>query len=113
MLWSYSINLKEGRVKEFQEWTKKNEGLIQKHAPNGWIYRGTFGTVLGFGRRDATILWELNKYGDFDTWRAHDDETWRKLTSELVDFAIEGSDEAALLREIGDVRITEPKKSKK
>ncbi len=113
MLWVYSLNVKEGRQKELQAWTKKNEGLMQKHAPQGWIYRGTFGAVLGFGRRDTTVLWELSKYGDFDNWRDHDDETWNRLTEELVDFFVPGSDEAVLLREIGDVKITEPKKPKK
>lgn len=110
MLYLYSWNVKEGRQRELQAWTKKNEGLLEKHAPPGWIYRGTFGAVLGFGRRDTTQIWELRSYADFDAWRDHQEPTWNKLTEDFVDFFLPGSDEAILLREIGDVKITEPKK---
>jgi len=33
MLWIQFGNIKEGRYKDFQAWTKKNEGLLEKHAP--------------------------------------------------------------------------------
>jgi len=113
MLWIQFGNVKEGRMKEFQEWTKKNEGLFEKHAPKGWNYRGTFGTVLGFGRHDTALLMECGKYGDFDALREHNDPTWNRLNEEAVDFFLPGSGEAILLREMGDVKIMEPKKPKK
>src|SRR6266581_4655464 len=50
MLYLQSGNVKEGRQKEYQAWVKENEGAIEKHAPKGWLYRGTYGTVFGFGR---------------------------------------------------------------
>lgn len=105
--------MKEGRYSELQAWVKKNEGALVKHAPSGWTYRGTFGTVLGFGKYDVAQIWELSRYGDFDTSREHDDPTWNRLNEEFVDFFMPGSGEATLLREIGDVKVVEPKKSKK
>lgn len=51
--------------------------------------------------------WELSNYADFDKWRAHEDKTFRNLVEELNDFFLPGSDQAALVREIRDVRITE------
>jgi hypothetical protein len=113
MLWITFGNIKEGRVKEFQAWTKKNEGLLSKHAPPGFAYRGTFGTVLGFGRYDAAQIMECDKYGDFDALRNHGDETWNRLQAEALEFFLPGQGEAVLMREIGDVKVTEPKKAKK
>ncbi len=106
-------NVKEGRYADLQEWVKKNERDLAKHAPVGWTYRGTFGTVLGFGKYDVAQIWELSKYGDFDTSREHKDPTWDRLNAELIDFFLPGSGEATLLRELGDVKIIEPKKPTK
>jgi hypothetical protein len=106
-------NVKEGRYSELQAWIKKNEGALAKSAPAGWTYRGTFGTVLGFGKYDAAQIWEINRYGDFDTSREHDNPAWNRLNEEFVDFFLPGSNEATLLREVGDIRVVEPKKSKK
>ncbi len=113
MLYLQSGNVKEGKQKEYQAWVKKNEGAIEKHAPKGWIYRGTFGTVFGFGRFDTTTMWEISKYGDLDASREHKDETFERLNEEWTDFFIPGAGEAGLLREVGDLRIIEPKKPKK
>lgn len=113
MLYLQSGNIKEGRQKDYQAWVKKNEGPMEKHAPKGWIYRGTFGTVFGFGRFDTTTIWEIGNYGDLDASREHKDETFVQLVEELTDFFIPGAGEATLIREIGDVRIIEPKKQKK
>lgn len=110
MLYMTSFNVKEGRNKEFQAWTKKNEDLFQKHAPKGWTYRGTYGYVLGFGRFGAALMWECSKYGDFDTFREHRDETWIRLGEEAGDFTSASEVESVLLREIGDVKIMEKAK---
>ena len=112
MLWMQSGNVKEGRMKEFQAYVKKNEDLFQKFAPRGWTYRGTYGYVLGFGRFGVAAMWECKKYGDFDTFREHDDPNWTRLNEELFDFFDPNQGEAVLLREIGDVKITEPKKKR-
>lgn len=106
-------NLKEWRYKDFQAWTNQNEGLLQNHAPPGWAYRGTFGTVLGFGQYSAAFMMEGSKYGDFDGFREHKDETWDRLNEESTEFFLPGQGEAMLLREIGDVKVVEPKKTKK
>jgi hypothetical protein len=113
MLYQVSNNVKEGRQKEYQAWIKKNEGLLGKHAPKGWIYRGTFGTVFNFGRFDTTQMWEIGRYGDLDAARDHQDETYVRLVEEWTDFFVPGAGEATLIREVGDVRIIEPKKPKK
>src|SRR5712691_13122994 len=62
MLYMTSFNVKEGRLREFQAWVKKNEDVMQKSAPRGWTYRGTYGYVLGFGRFAGAQLWDCNKY---------------------------------------------------
>ena len=110
MLYMTSFNLKEGRVREFQAWVKRNEDLFQKYAPTGWTYRGTYGYVLGFGRFGAATMWECEKYADFDNWRAHDDATWNRLFEEVQDLATNEIGESVLLREIGDVKVLERSK---
>ncbi len=113
MLYMTSFNTKEGRAKEFQAWVKKNEELFQKRAPRGWTYRGTYGYVLGFGRYGGAQMWECSRYGDLDTWREHDDPTWIRLGEDFQDFLTEDPGESILLREMGDVKIIEAKKTKK
>ncbi|HWM53552.1 MAG TPA: hypothetical protein VNP71_10370 [Thermoplasmata archaeon] len=113
MLYMTSFNTKEGRAREFQEWVKKNEDVIKKSAPRGWTYRGTYGYVLGFGRFGGAQLWECSKYGDFDTWREHDDPAWNRIGEQFQEFLTEDPGESILLREIGDVKIIEAKKPKK
>jgi len=66
MLYMTSFSTKDGRLREFQDWVKKNEDVIKKSAPRGWTYRGTYGYVLGFGRFAGAQMWECNRYGDFD-----------------------------------------------
>ncbi len=106
-------NIKEGRYSELQTWLKKNEEDLVKHAPAGMKYRGTFGSVLGFGKFDLAQMWELSKYGDFDRFREHADPTWNQLNAEFADFFMPGMGEAILLREMSDVKVVEPKKPKK
>ncbi|HEX9340453.1 MAG TPA: hypothetical protein VF992_04700 [Thermoplasmata archaeon] len=86
--------------------------MFAKHAPPGLAYRGTFGTVLGFGRYDTALIMECIKYGDFDAFREHKDETWDRLAQESTEFVLPGQGEAMLLREIGDVKVVEPKRTK-
>ena len=113
MLWIQFGNVKEGRMKDFQEWTTKNEGQFEKHAPPGWAYRGTFGAVLGFGNYDSALIMECSKYGDFDKLREHKDEIWDRLGQEASEFVLPGQRQAILLRELGDVKVMEPLKKKK
>ena len=113
MLYMTSFNAKEGRARELQEWVNKNEDVIKKSAPRGWTYRGTYGYVLGFGRFGGAQLWECSKYGDFDTWREHNDPAWTRIGEQFQEFLTEDPGESILLREIGDVKIIEPKKPKK
>jgi len=110
MLYMQSYNIKEGKMTDFQMWTKKNEDAIRKSAPKGWSYRGTYAYVLGFGRFTAATLWECSKYADFDAWREHKDATWMRLWSDMQDLGTSEVGESILLREIGDTRIVEPKK---
>lgn len=118
MLWLQNGNVKDGRMEEFQQWVKKNEDAIRKYAPMGWRYRGTYATVLGFGRYSVTTMWECTKYGDFDALRNHDDPTWVRLGEEWADFfhqtgGYQTGGEATLLREIGDTKIIAPKEKKR
>src|SRR2546427_100309 len=83
MLYMTSFNAKEGRARELQEWVNKNEDVIKKSAPRGWTYRGTYGYVLGFGRFGGAQLWECSKYGDFDTWREHNDPAWTRIGEQV------------------------------
>lgn len=110
MLYMWNANVKEGRTKDLQAWTKANEELFQKHAPRGWTYRGTYAYVLGFGRYHIAGFWECKDYGDIDTWRSHDDPEWIRLIEEGSKFFTNEAAEAWLLRELGDTRIVEPPK---
>ena len=112
MLYLVSTNVKEGRQGEYIAWVNKNKKSIQDHAPPGWKYRGTYATVLGFGRYDVTEIWEIKKYGDFDTFRNWKDKVSLRLSAESMDFVISGAGEATLLREVSDVVLVEPKKPK-
>lgn len=115
MLWLRTGNVKEGRMKKFQQWVKQNEGAMQKYAPMGWRYRGTYSNVLGFGAPwySVTFMWECTKYGDFDTLRNYDDPNWVRLMEETLDFIDVASLEGRLLREMGDTHIYEPRKPKR
>ena len=113
MLYLMSGNLKEGRTGDYIAWVKKNKKSIQDHAPPGWKYRGTYISVLGFGRYDVTEMWEMKKYGDFDTFRNWKDKAYLQLQAEGRSFYLAGAGEATLLREVGDVVFVEPKKPKK
>lgn len=113
MLWLVSGNLKEGRVKEYIAWLNKNEKLLQKHAPKGLKYHGSYFYVLGFGRFDVMTAWEMKNYGDFDTFRKWDDKVWDRLGAEQSDFFAPGVGESTLLREFNDVVFVEPSKPKK
>ena len=66
MLWIFNFNLKESKVKTYQQFVKDNEKAITEHAPKGWKYRGTYFYVLGFGPCDGASLWECPTYDDFD-----------------------------------------------
>jgi hypothetical protein len=112
MLYLVSANVKEGRHGEYIAWVKKNKKSIQDHVPPGWKYRGTYASVLGFGRYDVTDIWEIKKYGDFDTFRNWKDKVNLQLTAEQLDFFLPGAVEATLLRETSDVVLVEPKKPK-
>jgi hypothetical protein len=113
MLYMTSGNLKEGKYGEYQAWIKKNAKLMQQHAPKGWKYKGTFGTVLGFGKYDVTEIWEIKDYGDFDKLRNQDDPVSNRLTMESMEFFMPGTGHAQLLREMSDVVIVEPKKKRR
>jgi hypothetical protein len=113
MLYLTSSNLKEGRIGDYIAWVKKNKKSLQDHAPPGWKYRGSYMSVLGFGRYDVTDIWEMKKYGDFDTFRNWKDKVSLQLQTEWMDFFLPGAGEATLLREVGDVLFVEPKKPKK
>ena len=113
MLYLMSSNLKEGRIGEYIAWVKKNKKSIQDHAPPGWKYRGSYMSVLGFGRYDVTDIWEMKTYGDFDTFRNWDDKVYLRLQAEQMDFLLPGHGGATLLREVSDVVFVEPKKPKK
>jgi hypothetical protein len=106
-------NIKAGKYKEYQNWLKKNEKSLREHAPKTWKYVGTFGTVLGFGRYDTYQFWQIRKYGDFDTIREYKEAVWDRLSIEGMDFLVEGTGEAILIREMSDVITLEPRKKKK
>jgi hypothetical protein len=113
MLYMTSGNLKEGMFGEYQAWLKKNAKQVQQHAPKGWKYKGTYGSVLGFGKYDVTDIWEIRNYGDFDKLRNHTDSVFNRLTAESLDFFTPGSGRAELLREMSDVVFVEPKKKRR
>lgn len=110
MLYMTNYNIKEGKMKEFQKFVKENEKALREHAPKGWKYLGDYYYVLGFGPYHVADLWEISDYADFDTFRNHTDPTWLKLMEQSMEFTTAEPALAWLLREVGDTKITEPKK---
>lgn len=108
MLYITGGDLKEGRAGEFKEWVQENEEALAESAPDGWTYRGSYFAVHNMGPFDAGVMWEIEKYGDLDTAREHDDETQENLIREAQDFLMSGSGETIILREAGDTHIVEP-----
>src|SRR2546428_14177271 len=112
MLYMTSFSTKDGRLREFQDWVKKNEDVIKKSAPRGWTYRGTYGYVLGFGRFAGAQMWECNRYGDFDAWRVHNDPPLLRISAEVPEVVMEDLGESVLLRGMRDVTGFEQAKAK-
>jgi hypothetical protein len=110
MLRIYNFNIKEGKMKEFQQFIKKNEATKAAHAPKGWKYMGTYCYVLGFGPYHGAVLWEITDYADLDTLREHDDPIFWTLMEQWLDFTTNEATPGWLLREVGDTQITEAEK---
>jgi hypothetical protein len=110
MLYMINYNIREGKMKEFQAFIKKNEKAYREHAPKGWKLVGEYCYVLGFGPYCAAELWEISDYADFDTFRNHKDPTWLQLLEKSMEFQTTEPTPAWLLREARDTKITEPKK---
>lgn len=108
MLYITGGTVKEGRAGELQAWVEENEAELAASAPDGWTYRGSYFSVHNMGPFDAAVMWEIEKYGDLDTAREHEDETYEGLLREAQDFFTQGSGETLLLREATDTRIVEP-----
>jgi hypothetical protein len=97
-------------MKEFQKFIKENEKIKAKHAPKGWKYRGHYFYVLGFGPYHGFVIWEITDYADLDTLRDHDDPVFWDLMEKWLDFTTNDPTPGWLLREVGDTKLTEPKK---
>jgi hypothetical protein len=105
-----NFNIKENKVKEFQEFIKKNEKTKAAHAPKGWKYLGTYFYVLGFGPYHVAVMWEITDYADLDALRNHDDPIFWNIMEQFLDLTAHEPTPGWLLREVGDTQITEPKK---
>ena len=97
-------------MKDYQAFIKKSEKALRDHSPKGWKYMGNYAYVLGFGPYHGAEMWEISDYGDFDTFRNHDDPKWIELMEKSMEFTTTDATPAWLLREISDTKITEPKK---
>lgn len=109
MLRISNFNIKENKVKEFQEFIKKNQKTKAAHAPKGWKYLGTYFYVLGFGPYHAAVMWEISDYADFDALRDHDDPVFWNLMEQFFALTTNEPTPGWLLREVGDTQITEAK----
>jgi len=105
-----NYNIKENKIKEFQEFIKKNEKTKAAHAPKGWKYLGTYFYVLGFGPYHAAVMWEITDYADLDALRDHNDPIFWNIIEQFLDLTAHEPTPGWLLREVGDTQITEPKK---
>ena len=112
MLRIFNFNIKEGKMKEFQQFIKENQSTKAAHAPKGWKYKGTYCYVCGFGPYHGMIIWEISDYADLDTHRKHNDPIYWKLMEQFLDFTTNEATPGWLLREVGDTLITESKKNK-
>jgi hypothetical protein len=103
-----NFRVKEGKFKEFQEWTKANEKTMAERAQKvGWKYLGTFFYVLGTGGlAHGCIMWEISKYADMDASRSlFDDPVWEKMSKELTVLLTYDPLPVQILRPIGEAKI--------
>jgi hypothetical protein len=105
----YNFNIKEGKIKEFQQFIKDNEATKAAHAPPGWKYIGTYFYVLGFGPYHGMTIWEITDYADLDALRDHEDPVYWTLIEQYLDLLTTEATPGWLLREVGDTQITEKK----
>jgi len=110
MLWISNFNVKEGKMKELQQFIKDNEATKAAHAPKGWKYRGTYLYVCGFGSYHGMMIWEITDYADFDIHRKHDDPIYWNIMEQFLELTTSEPTAGWLLREAGDTRITEKEK---
>jgi hypothetical protein len=99
-------HLKPMQAPAFQRWALEKESLIQENAPEGWTYVGIWFTVLGFGRYDCEIRWELDDYDALGAGWGN--ETFQQLGREFFDFVDMGRDsETYLMKSAADVAVFE------
>jgi hypothetical protein len=100
MLYIYSSNVKEGRLREYQEWIRTNLDRIHKEAPQGWKLDGVYFPVFGFGTHLSEIHWTIHNYAAFD--EAHKtclkEEGYNRLVEEWYDYLDTSSQSSRLLK---------------
>jgi hypothetical protein len=110
MLFLWSVNLKNGMEKKFQEWAKKNIESLAKHVPPHWKLWGVYGATFGLGPHDVTLIWAFDKWADLDAMREYSNDVSNRLDAEFTYFVLPGSGRAMVLREVAEWMVTEPRK---
>jgi hypothetical protein len=113
MLFLWSVNLRDGADKEFQEWVKKNKESLTRYLPPRWRLWGIYGATFGLGPRDVTVIYEFDKWADLDAMREYSNEVADRMDAEFYSFALPGSSRGVVLRDVAEWVVTEPKKPKK
>ena len=99
------FNLKHNRAGEYRELLKKYDQTLREGQPEGWTYLGTWFTVLGFGRYEVEVRFELRDYADLGA--GFGSEALQKAYLEMMDMFTDEPWETYLMKSAEDVRIME------
>ena len=100
MLYIWSGNLKEGKEEEFKAWVRRSHEEWNSHAAPGWRLKGFHTRAFTVGRYDFSMIWEFDKFADFDSIDKHLDPVYDRLENEMSEFIMPGCGEAWILRDV-------------
>ena len=63
-----TFDVKLGKTRDFQEWSRKNEDTIRKETPRRWEYIGTYAVIFSTEPGQFRQLWRHDSYGAMDTF---------------------------------------------
>lgn len=105
MLYIFRANVKDGKLRELQQWLKDNRKKIDESQPDSWKLAGLYFPVFGFGPRLFEIHWQVSGYNAFEE-ASGQYQGVRITTSDpiakLYSFLDIGSQQGSLLKEVTD-----------
>ena len=90
------FDVKEGKVREYQEWLQANEDEIVTHCPEGIEYLGTYTAIYTSEKSAGTFksYWQMDSYAAHDRFAAamREDSRFSELIGEATSFVDQAND---------------------